>query len=176
MPPLQLVARNFLPAQAADQRVPTEGEKIYPARRKKPTPPSNARYGSRTSRSCGSNGCTLIRTDDRLSGSADRRHHADKHHCHGVNAQVIAYPAGRPRRISQALPGSTHDLTAARTHGIVDALAVAQVLTFADKGYQRAGGRSAPRSSVITGIRAHPDGRRPSTACTPRSDPSVSVP
>ncbi len=35
---------------------------------------------------------------------------------------------------SAALPGSTHDLTAAHTHGIIDALTSAEVMTFADKG------------------------------------------
>jgi hypothetical protein len=33
-----------------------------------------------------------------------------------------------------ALPGSAHDLTAARTHGIIAALTNADVMTFADKG------------------------------------------
>ncbi len=37
---------------------------------------------------------TLTRTD-RLTGPEDRRHYAGKHHCHGVNTQVIADPAGR---------------------------------------------------------------------------------
>ncbi len=41
---------------------------------------------------------------------------------------------------SAALPGSAHDLTAARTHGIIDALTSNDVLTFADKAYQGAGG------------------------------------
>jgi hypothetical protein len=82
---------------------------------------------------------TLIRTD-RLSGSADRRYYAGKHRHHAVNVQVIADPAGRLKWISPALPGSTHDLSAAREHTIIDALAEAQVMTFADKGYQGAGG------------------------------------
>lgn len=82
---------------------------------------------------------TLIRTD-RLSGEQDRRHYAGKHRCHGVNAQVIADAAGRLAWISPALPGSTHDLTAARHHGIIDALTDAQVMTFADKGYRGARG------------------------------------
>ncbi|MET9301307.1 transposase family protein [Micromonospora aurantiaca] len=82
---------------------------------------------------------TLIRTD-RLSGEQDRRHFAGKHRCHGVNTQVIADPAGRLARVSPALPGSTHDLTAARYHGIIDALTEAQVMTFADKGYRGARG------------------------------------
>jgi DDE superfamily endonuclease len=57
-----------------------------------------------------------------------------------VNVQVIADAAGRLVWASGALPGSTHDLTAARTHGIIDALTSADVMTFADMGYQGAGG------------------------------------
>ncbi|WP_420119171.1 transposase family protein [Micromonospora sp.] len=46
---------------------------------------------------------------------------------------------GRASRLGLgALPGSTHDLTAARTHGIIDALTGPDVMTFADKGYQGA--------------------------------------
>ncbi|SCE63666.1 hypothetical protein GA0070216_10122 [Micromonospora matsumotoense] len=41
---------------------------------------------------------------------------------------------------SPALPGSTHDLTAARTHSIIDELTSVDVLTFTDKGYQGARG------------------------------------
>ena len=57
-----------------------------------------------------------------------------------VNVQVIADAAGRLVWASPALPGSVHDLTAARTHGIIDILTSADVITFADKGYQGAGG------------------------------------
>ena len=67
-------------------------------------------------------------------------YYSGKHKRHGVNAQVIADAVGRLRWISAALPGSTHDLTAAREHGIVDALTEQDVMTFADKGYQGAGG------------------------------------
>jgi dienelactone hydrolase len=118
---------------------------------------------------------TLIPTD-RLSGAADRRHYAGKHRRHGVNAQVIADCAGRLIWLSAALPGSTHDLTAAREHGIIDALAEAGVRTFADKGYQGAGG------TVRTPFKRHHRRpplsvtRRPSTAPTQRSAASASVP
>ncbi|GAB2443684.1 hypothetical protein GCM10027187_03470 [Streptosporangium sandarakinum] len=43
-------------------------------------------------------------------------------------------------RASPALPGAVHDLTAARIVGLIDALTVNGVPTFADKGYQGAGG------------------------------------
>jgi DDE superfamily endonuclease len=67
-------------------------------------------------------------------------YYSGKHRRHGMNVQVIADAAGRLVWASAALPGSTHDLTAARTHGIVTALADAAVMTFADKAYQGAGG------------------------------------
>ncbi|GAB7040304.1 hypothetical protein JCM9533A_41540 [Catenuloplanes niger JCM 9533] len=54
--------------------------------------------------------------------------------------QVVADAAGRLVCASAALPGAVHDLTAARTHGIINALTSAHVMTFADKGYQGAGG------------------------------------
>lgn len=80
---------------------------------------------------------------DRLSGSADRRYFSGKHRRHGVNVQVIADPHGRLMWVSPALPGSVHDLKAARTHGIIAALTRAAVATFADKGYRGARGAVA---------------------------------
>jgi DDE superfamily endonuclease len=57
-----------------------------------------------------------------------------------VNVQVIADAAGRLVWASPALPGSVHDLSAARAHGVIEALTSVDVMTFADKGYQGAGG------------------------------------
>ncbi|MEV0605885.1 transposase family protein [Polymorphospora rubra] len=72
---------------------------------------------------------------------ADQKpYYSGKHKHHGVNVQVIADAAGRLVWASPALPGSVHDLTAARTHDIIDALTSADVMTFADKGYQGAQG------------------------------------
>ncbi len=72
---------------------------------------------------------------------ADQRpYYSGKHKRHGVNVQVLADAAGRLVWASAALPGSVHDLTAARTHGLIDGLTNNNVLTFADKGYQGAGG------------------------------------
>ena len=56
-------------------------------------------------------------------------------------------------RASAALPGSIHDLTAARTHGVLDALTSANVMTFADKAYQGA------RGGVRTPFKRHPPRR-----------------
>lgn len=57
-----------------------------------------------------------------------------------MNVQVLADPAGRLLWASPALPGAVHDIRAARTHGLVDALATAGVRCWADKAYQGAGG------------------------------------
>jgi hypothetical protein len=45
-----------------------------------------------------------------------RADHSSKHKRHGVNVQVVTDPAGEILWLSPALPGRTHDLTAARTH------------------------------------------------------------
>ncbi|MGW0503428.1 transposase family protein [Micromonospora sp. NPDC003241] len=81
---------------------------------------------------------------------ADQKpYYSGKHKHHGMNVQVIADPAGRLIWASPALPGSVHDLTAARTHGIIDALTNANAMTFADKGYQGA------RGSIRTPFKRH---------------------
>jgi DDE superfamily endonuclease len=80
---------------------------------------------------------------------ADQKpYYSGKHRRHGVNIQVIADPAGRLIWVSAALPGSVHDLTAARTHGI-DTLTSQKVMTFADKAYQGA------RGSIRTPFKRH---------------------
>jgi hypothetical protein len=72
---------------------------------------------------------------------ADQKpYYSGKHKRHGVNVQVVADPAGRLVWASPALPGATHDLSASRTVGLIDALSSKDVMTFADKGYQGAGG------------------------------------
>jgi hypothetical protein len=81
---------------------------------------------------------------------ADQKpYYSGKHRRHGVNIQVIADPAGRLVWASAALPGSAHDLSAARTHHIIEALNTANVTTFADKAYQGA------RGSIRTPFKRH---------------------
>ncbi|GAA0450038.1 transposase family protein [Streptomyces olivaceiscleroticus] len=75
---------------------------------------------------------------DRIA--ADRPFHSGKHKKRGMNVQVIADPAGRLLWASPALPGSVHDIKAARTHGIIGALAGTGVECWADKGYRSATG------------------------------------
>ncbi|GAA3594006.1 hypothetical protein GCM10022295_89280 [Streptomyces osmaniensis] len=62
-----------------------------------------------------------------------------KHKQHGMNVQVVARPDGTPLWFSRANPGRTHDLTAARAHGIVQACPTRQILIHADRAYQGAG-------------------------------------
>jgi hypothetical protein len=66
--------------------------------------------------------------------------YSGKHRDHGMNVQALATPDGELVFLGDAHPGSTHDLTAARADGIVDAVTAADVETTADSGYQGAGG------------------------------------
>ncbi|BDH05861.1 transposase family protein [Streptomyces seoulensis] len=70
--------------------------------------------------------------------AADRPYYSRKKH-HGMNVRVLADPPGGLMWVSDALPGGTHDLTAARTHGILAALAADVIKCWADKAYQGAG-------------------------------------
>ncbi|WP_405151464.1 transposase family protein [Sphaerisporangium sp. NBC_01403] len=86
--------------------------------------------------------------------AADRPYYSGKHKKHGMNIQVIAAPDGTPLWTSGSLPGSVHDLTAARIWGIIRRLRAAGLITLADKGYVGAGqpvlvpykGRNKPAS------------------------------
>lgn len=67
--------------------------------------------------------------------------YSGKHKQHGGNIQVLTDPSGYPEWVSDVEPGSTHDITAARTH-VLPALypAAARGLpTLTDKGYVGAG-------------------------------------
>ncbi|MEH0542407.1 IS5 family transposase [Streptomyces sp. NBC_00704] len=75
---------------------------------------------------------------DRIA--ADRPFYSGKHKKHGMNVQVIADPKGRLLWASSALAGAVHDVRAAREHGIIKALAEADITCWADKGYRGAGG------------------------------------
>jgi hypothetical protein len=70
--------------------------------------------------------------------AADRPYYSGKKRHHGMNVQVLTDPFGRLLWASPALPGATHDLTAAREHGIIDALVDADLKCWADKAYQGA--------------------------------------
>jgi hypothetical protein len=79
---------------------------------------------------------TLAECDRVGDSRADFSH---KHRRHGVNVQVATDPAGRLLWISPALPGRTHDLTAARTHRIIRICERQGVPVLADRAYMGAG-------------------------------------
>lgn len=54
---------------------------------------------------------------DRVGDS--RADYSAKQRRHDVNVQIVTDPAGEILWISPALPGRTHDLTAARTHHVI---------------------------------------------------------
>lgn len=65
---------------------------------------------------------SLLRIDRvGMTAKAARPYHSGKQKCHGLNVQVLADPAGRLIWVSPALPGSRHDIAAAREHGLFDA-------------------------------------------------------
>ncbi|MER6496552.1 MULTISPECIES: transposase family protein [Streptomyces] len=85
-------------------------------------------------------------------GRADYSH---KHRRHGVNVRVVTDPGGRLLWLSPALPGCTHDLTAARPHARTHApdhpdLRAPGVPILADLAYQGGG------PWLTTGIKYRP--------------------
>ncbi|GAA1288025.1 hypothetical protein GCM10009646_89740 [Streptomyces aureus] len=66
-----------------------------------------------------------------------------------MNVQVLTDPFGCLPWASPALPGSTHDLTAARQHANIDALAGADVKGWANKAYQAGPRRTGYRSASL---------------------------
>lgn len=69
-----------------------------------------------------------------------------------MNVQVVTDPAGEVLWISPALPGRTHDLTAARTHRIIRICERQGVPILADRAYQGAG------PWLATGLKRPPGG------------------
>ncbi|MFH9554529.1 transposase family protein [Streptomyces sp. NPDC017435] len=74
---------------------------------------------------------------DRVDDS--RADFSQKHRRHGVNVQVVADSTGKLLWISPALPGRTHDLTAARAHRIIRICERQGVPVLADRAYIGAG-------------------------------------
>jgi hypothetical protein len=67
--------------------------------------------------------------------------YSDKAHTHGANIQAVIAPDGFPLWVSQAEPGSVHDLTAARLHALpaLYPAAASGLPALADPGYDGAG-------------------------------------
>ncbi|MFD7857469.1 transposase family protein [Streptomyces microflavus] len=89
-----------------------------------------------------------------------RVNYSHKHRRHGVNVQVVTDPVGQVLWISPALPGRSHDLTAARTHRIIRICERQGVPILADRAYTGAG------PWVTTGLRRPPNGELTATQRT----------
>lgn len=122
---------------------------------------------------------TLAECDRVADGRADYFH---KYQRHGVNVQVVTDPAGRLLRISPALPGRAHDLTAARTHQINRICEGQAVPILADRAYMGAGpwvttpirrppGRGLPPTQQTVN-RALPAARAPGRTAADESVPA----
>ncbi|WP_217560972.1 transposase family protein [Streptomyces sp. GbtcB6] len=74
---------------------------------------------------------------DRIA--ADRPFYSGKHRKHGMNVQVLTNPLGKLICASPAPAGPVHDIRAARSHGLLDALSAGGIRCWADKAYQGSG-------------------------------------
>jgi hypothetical protein len=81
--------------------------------------------------------------------------YSGKAHCHGGNIQAVSSPAGFPLWVSDAEPGSVHDITAARTHALPALYQAAAdgLPTLADPGYDGAG------IGIHTPVKQQPSGQ-----------------
>ena len=80
--------------------------------------------------------------------------YSGKAHTHGGNIQAVLAPTGFPLWVSDAEPGSVHDLTAARIHALPALYhAAADLPTLADPGYEGAG------IGILIPVKQPPDGR-----------------
>lgn len=72
--------------------------------------------------------------------AADAPYHPVRHKRHGMNSRSSPFRSDTCSGPRPALPGSAHDLTAARHHGVIDALTETGLKCWADNAYQGAGG------------------------------------
>jgi len=81
--------------------------------------------------------------------------YSGKAHTHGGNIQAVIAPGGFPLWVSDAEPGSVHDLTAARARAFpaLYPAAVAGLPTLADPGYEGAG------TGILIPVKQPADGR-----------------
>jgi hypothetical protein len=82
-------------------------------------------------------------TTESVQGETINTWYSGKHRAPGGNVQALMRPDGLPMWVSDVLPGHLHDLTCARTAGVLGALywAASQLdlPTLADSGYDGAG-------------------------------------
>lgn len=80
---------------------------------------------------------TVAECDQLGDGTAD---YSGKKKRHGVNIQAVTSENGTLLWFSPVLPARTHDLTAAREHGILATCGELGITVLADKGYAGADG------------------------------------
>ncbi len=71
--------------------------------------------------------------------AADRPFYSGKHRKHGMNLQVLTDPFGKLIWASPALAGAVHNIRAAWSHGLLDALNTGGIRCWAGKAYQCSG-------------------------------------
>ena len=111
-----------------------------------------------------------------VKGEAIDLWYSGKAHAHGGNIQAVFTPGGFPLWVSDAEPGSVHDITAARRHALPGLYRAAAdgLPALADPGYDGAGiGLHVP-------VKQPPDGRkldidRPATPSSGRCDASANA-
>ena len=108
---------------------------------------------------------------DRIA--ADTPYYSGKHKRHGVNVQVLTDPFGRLLWASPALPGSTHDLTAAPAP--TESSRPSRTRDSSAGRTRHTKGPAGPFGSR-SGAAASSDGSVGTTAATPRSGASASRP
>ncbi len=100
-----------------------------------------------------------------VKGQVIDRWYCGKAHTHGGNVQAVSAPGGFPLWISDAGPGSVHDITAARTHALpaLYPAAAAGLPTLADAGYDGAG------TGILTPVKQPAHGRNLETGTRSRN-------
>ncbi|WP_298798379.1 transposase family protein [Pseudonocardia sp. 73-21] len=109
----------------------------------------------------------MRRNLDQHEGRTINAWYSGKHRAPGGNVQAIMRPDGLPIWVSDVLPGHRHDLTCARTTGVLGALywsaSQLDLPTLADSGYHGAGQGVHTRSSSPATARSSPLATRPTT-------------
>jgi DDE superfamily endonuclease len=91
--------------------------------------------------------------------------YSGKAHTHGGNIQAVTTPGGFPLWVSDAEPGSVHDITAARAHALpaLYHAAATGLPTLADPGYEGAG------IGILIPVKQPTDGRELDTNARTRN-------
>jgi hypothetical protein len=112
------LARDARVSTATAYRYLHEGIDVIAAHA--PEPPEVLAHGLDQDRAFVCLDATLI-PSTRSSAPSEAGHdvwYSGEHQRHGADVQIVRGPTGYPERVSDVGPGSTHDVTAARTHAL----------------------------------------------------------